>query len=97
MKIIKYVLNEDGTIPSFIVDGGYFPVSNKGNSPQDFNFVGMTFDEIEADFANRDELISYVDANNFYFENLLTNQSIPNEEVVTSLWQKWEANVSTNA
>ena len=31
-KIIKYNLEADGTIPTYIADGGYYPKANGGNS-----------------------------------------------------------------
>lgn len=30
MKLIRYTLNKDGTIPDFVIDGGYFPKPNGG-------------------------------------------------------------------
>lgn len=98
MKVIKYILNEDGTIPDFIVDGGYFPVSNSGLSPQDLDFVGMTLDEgHNDDFIDAGSLTAYVDNHGFYFENLLTYEVIPNSDFVASLWQKWENYDQSNA
>ena len=32
-KIIKYNLNADGTIPTYIADGGYFPKANSNATP----------------------------------------------------------------
>ena len=31
-KIIKYNLNADGTIPTYIADGGYYPKANSGSA-----------------------------------------------------------------
>ena len=43
-KIIKYNLNSDGTIPTYIADGGYFPKANSNSSPQDYDMIGATVD-----------------------------------------------------
>ena len=45
MRIVKYTLNEDGSIPLEIVNGGFFPVDNGGVSPQDLTMLGWTNDE----------------------------------------------------
>lgn len=45
MKIITYSLNEDGTIPDFIVDGGYFPIPRDAASPQDLTLLGIAVDD----------------------------------------------------
>ena len=41
-KIIKYNLTSSGTIPTFIVDGGYFAKTNSNASPRDWDFIGVT-------------------------------------------------------
>ncbi len=43
-KIIKYKLTIDGTIPTYISDGGYYPKANGGSSPQDWDLIGATVD-----------------------------------------------------
>jgi hypothetical protein len=43
-KIIKYNLEADGTIPSYIADGGYYPKANSNSSPQDYDMIGATVD-----------------------------------------------------
>jgi len=43
-KIILYNLEIDGTIPSYIEDGGYLAKPNQNSSPQDFDLVGATIE-----------------------------------------------------
>ena len=43
-KIIKYTLNSNGSIPDYIEDGGYYPKSNGGSSPQNHDLIGATVD-----------------------------------------------------
>ena len=43
-KIIKYNLESNGTIPTYIDDGGYYPKANGGSSPQDYDMIGATVD-----------------------------------------------------
>jgi hypothetical protein len=42
MNLIKYTLLPDGTIPDYIIDGGYFPKLNNNNSPQDYDLIGIS-------------------------------------------------------
>jgi len=41
-KIIKYNLEANGTIPTYIADGGYYPKANGNASPQDYDMIGAT-------------------------------------------------------
>jgi len=43
-KIIKYNLTAEGTIPTYIEDGGYYPKANSNASPQDWDMIGATVD-----------------------------------------------------
>lgn len=45
MKVIVYNLNEDGTIPEYVIDGGYFSHANENPSPQDWDLVGVAEDD----------------------------------------------------
>ena len=54
MKIIKYNLLSDGTIPTQVIDGGYFAKYNGKKSPQDYDLIGLSdtwvgLGEIETD------------------------------------------------
>ena len=42
MKIIKYTLLGNGKVPESMVDGGYFPKPNGGQSPQDYDLIGYS-------------------------------------------------------
>ena len=43
-KIIKYNLEANGTIPTYIDDGGYYPKANDNSSPQDWDLIGAGHD-----------------------------------------------------
>lgn len=45
MKLITYTLEPDGTIPAYVLDGGYYSTPNAGQSPQDWTLVGVAVDE----------------------------------------------------
>ena len=64
-KIIKYKLESNGTIPTYIDDGGYFPKANGGSSPQDWDLIGATKDGSDetglGELANKAAIKSYLD------------------------------------
>jgi hypothetical protein len=64
-KIIKYNLTADGTIPTYIDDGGYFPKANSNASPQDWDLIGVTVDGSSetglGELANAAAIKSYLD------------------------------------
>ena len=64
-KIIKYNLESNGTIPTYIADGGYYPKANGGASPQDWDMIGATIDGSDetglGELANQAAVKSYLD------------------------------------
>jgi hypothetical protein len=89
MKMIKYVLTPEGTIPDYIVDGGYLAVANSGFWPQNLDLVGVANDSAtETSFANQAALLAYAQEKNFEFKSTITNEITPLETVISSLWSK---------
>ena len=89
MKLIKYTLNADGTIPDYVTDGGYFAVANGSASPQDLDLVGVATDAApQTGFANEAALLAYCQEKNFEFKNPITEEVIPLETVVSTIWSK---------
>ena len=41
-KIIKFTLEADGTIPTYMNSGGFYPNPNDNASPQDWDLIGAT-------------------------------------------------------
>ena len=64
-KIIKYNLESNGTIPTYIDDGGYYIKANDGPSPQDWDMIGATVDGSAetalGEFANEAAIKTYLD------------------------------------
>lgn len=58
MKLGIYTLNSDGTIPDFVIDGGYFPHVNQAAAPQDWKLIGWVAND--ADVQNVSNLRSYL-------------------------------------
>ena len=65
-KIIKYNLEANGTIPTYMNSGGFYPKANSNNSPQDWDMIGATKDGASetglGEFANEAAVKSYLDS-----------------------------------
>ena len=65
-KIIKYNLEANGTIPTYIDDGGYYPKANDNASPQDLDLIGATNNGSSetglGELANKAAVKSYLDS-----------------------------------
>ena len=65
-KIIKYNLEANGTIPTYIDDGGYYPKANENASPQDWDLIGATDNGSSetglGELANKAAIKSYLDS-----------------------------------
>jgi hypothetical protein len=89
MKLIKYTLNTDGTIPEYVIDGGYFAVANGGVSPKDWDIVGVANDDsLQTGFADEAALLAYAQEKNLSFKHPVTKEVIPLETVVSTIWSK---------
>lgn len=60
-KIIKYTLNKDGTVPEYILNGGYLADPRTGESPQDWVLIGLADDEAAGEvIESRADLMDYI-------------------------------------
>lgn len=89
MKLVIYTLNADGTVPNYITDGGYLASANNNPSPQDYDLVGVASDDApQTAIASEAALLAYCQSKNFEFKNPITEEVIPLETVVSSIWSK---------
>jgi hypothetical protein len=89
MKLIIYTLLPDGTVPNYVLDGGYLACVNNNTSPQDLDLIGVATDEAEeTSFANEPELLAYVKLKNLQFIDSLTDKPIKQETIVSYIWNK---------
>ena len=89
MKVIRYTLLGNGKVPSAMVDGGYFGKSNGGQSPQDFDYIGLSLG-----WTGLEKYTTKADFEN-YINSFLTNADIINntenvtiQDYIDSLWDK---------
>ena len=94
-KIIKYNLEANGTIPTYIDDGGYYPKANENASPQDWDLIGATDNDSSetglGELANKAAVKSYLDS----YTGDWTDRNAAGEEVAfdqdaaaTHIWAK---------
>ena len=94
-KIIKYNLEANGTVPTYIDDGGYYPKANENASPQDWDLIGATDNGSSETglgaLANKAAVKSYLDS----YTGDWTERNDAGEEVAfdqdaaaTALWAK---------
>jgi hypothetical protein len=89
MKMIKYTLNSDGTIPDYVTDGGYLAKWNGNASPKDYDLIGIATDAApQTGYVNEAALLQYAQDNNFTFTDPMTDEEIPLENVISSIWSK---------
>jgi len=64
-KIIKFTLEANGTIPTYMNSGGFYPKANSNNSPQDWDLIGATTNGSAetglGELANKAAVKSYLD------------------------------------
>lgn len=60
MKVIIYTLNKNGSIPDYVIDGGYFPNPNGKPTPQDIDLVGMATDDAPGiELSTKADILAY--------------------------------------
>ena len=73
MRFVKYTLNKDGTIPDYIIDGGYFTKPNGKKSPQDYDMIGISNSDVGlGEFTTKGNYESYV--RTFENENIINTK-----------------------
>jgi hypothetical protein len=89
MKLIKYTLTAEGTIPEYVTDGGYLAFDNNKAWPQNLDLIGVAIDAApQTGFVNKAALLSYVNENNLVYKDPVTEEVIPNQTIVDGIWSK---------
>ena len=94
-KIIKFTLEANGTIPTYMNSGGFYPKANSNNSPQDWDMIGATTNGSSetalGELANKAAVKSYLDS----YTGDWTERNDAREEVAfdqdaaaTNIWNK---------
>lgn len=89
MKLITYVLNEDGTVPEFIIDGGYYPSPNLDAPPQDIVLIGLVEDSVPGEsFNSQLEIKNYLISIGGLEWRDIENNPLDLDILSNNLWQK---------
>ena len=91
MKIIKYRLLANGKVPQSMVDGGYFPKHDGGQSPQDYDLIGYSLGWSGlGEFSNKQDFESYIKSfNNDSLDNHDTIQNYTIQNIIDDFWNKY--------
>jgi hypothetical protein len=94
-KIIKYNLEANGTIPTYIADGGYYPKANSNASPQDWDLIGATTDGSSetglGELADKAAIKTYLDSytSDWKEQDAEGNETdFDQDAAATALWAK---------
>ncbi len=89
MKVIRYTLLGNGKVPQAMTDGGYFPKPNGGQSPQDYDMIGLS-----NGWTGLEEYTTKLDFSN-YIKSFMSDEVIkfPSEtvlidDVITDFWNR---------
>ena len=89
MKLIKYTLTAEGTIPEYVTDGGYLPVENNKAWPQNLDLIGVAIDTApQSGFANKEDLLAYAQSKNLTFTDATNNEVVPLAIIVNDIWNR---------
>ncbi len=88
MKLIRYTLLPNGTIPDYVIDGGHFAKLNSNGPPQDNDLIGFSESNtgleeytVKSDFEN------YVKSfNPDYIESINEKEYL--QDKIDSMWDR---------
>ena len=96
-KIIKFTLEADGTIPTYMNSGGFYPKANSNASPQDWDMIGATKNGNTetgiGELANKAAVESYLDSYTGDWteddpDNPGTQRAFSQADAATNIWNK---------
>lgn len=89
MKVIRYTLESDGTVPTSVIEGGYFSKNNNNSSPQDNDLIGFsdTWTGLE-EYETKADLETYVHSFLSDYVDQATNRTIVIQDLIDDFWSK---------
>jgi len=89
MKIIRYTLLGNGKVPSAMIDGGYFIKPNGGQSPQDYDMIGLSLGWAGLKvYATKLDFENYIKSFIPYFLDPYTGIITPIQNVIDDFWAR---------
>jgi len=89
MKIIRYTLESDGTIPTSVIEGGYFGKKNNNSNPQDYDLIGFsdTWTGLE-EYQTKADLETYVYSFLSDYIDEATNTTRIIQDLIDNFWSR---------
>ena len=89
MKVIRYTLLANGTVPSNVVDGGYFIKENGGQSPQDYDLIGLSLNwtGIE-EYTTKTSFENYIKSFVSDYVEPFTGETVLIQDLIDEFWNK---------
>ena len=89
MKIIRYTLLANGKVPSNMVDGGYLIKYNGGESPQDYDMIGLSlgWNGLE-EYTTKISFENYVKSFMTDYTEVLTGDIILIQDLIDQFWNR---------
>jgi hypothetical protein len=91
MKVIRYTLLANGTIPSNVADGGYFIKQNGGQSPQDYDMIGLSLNwtvGISNNYTTKTSFENYIESFMNDYVHPLTGETVLIQDLIDNFWDK---------
>jgi len=91
MKMIKYTLLVNGKVPESMLDGGYFPKPNGGQSPQDYDLIGFSLGWTGLEeFTTKVEFETYIKSFCFDYTEI-NGTTFYIQDIIDNMWSKKNA------
>tara|TARA_R110000787_G_scaffold248052_1_gene353637 strand:+ start:895 stop:1176 length:282 start_codon:yes stop_codon:yes gene_type:complete len=90
MKVIRYTLLANGNIPNNVIDGGHFVKYNGGQSPQDYDMIGLSLEWVGIEeYTTKVSLENYVKSFVTDYVDKITNKTILVQDLIDQFWEKY--------
>ena len=87
MKLIRYTLLANGDIPNNVIDGGYFVKSNGGQSPQDYDMIGLSSGWVGIEeYTTKVSFENYIKSFITDYVDEINNETILVQDLIDDFW-----------
>jgi hypothetical protein len=89
MKVIRYTLLNNGKVPSAMVDGGYFVKHNGGESPQDYDLIGLSLGWTGLEeYTTKISFENYVKSFMTDYTDEIRNETVLIQDLIDQFWNR---------
>jgi hypothetical protein len=89
MKVIRYTLLDNGKVPQAMINGGYFVKYNGGQSPQDYDMIGLSlgWTGIE-EYTTKISFENYIKSFITDYVDEITDEVTLIQDLIDNFWNK---------